>query len=146
MTDKKKMEKLEDNVLWREACNIAEAVYDVLDDIPEDEKWSTTPKLRSAANDMMLHVSQALSCTAPGVGVYDWSNAARAAGSLKTMYRFAGRQKFIDLDPEIMVRLDSLILKIQKESTIALSESKTSEERDIEHWRKKYKIWKAMQE
>lgn len=135
--------KLEDNPMWKEACDLAEYVYGKLHELPEEEKWHTTSKLRSSANELMFYCSQALSNANPAGLEYDWGNTKRSAGSLKTMYRFAGRQGFIELEPEIMVRLNKLIELIDVEIEKSYKTTKEYNDKDLERWREKYKLWKA---
>jgi hypothetical protein len=135
--------KLEDSHLWLEACSIAEIIYAVLDELPEDEKWATASKLRNTANDLMYYISQAVSATSPASNEYEWSHVRKSIGALKTMYRFAGRQKFFELQPEVMVRFDKLIALVDIEVMKAYEQNEADKARDLETWHQKYKIWKA---
>lgn len=144
MSDKKPI-KLEDEPLWREACDLAEYLYGKLHEFPEEEKWQTQSKLRSAANDLMYYVAQGLGNPNPNSSEYDWGYARRSAGSAKTMYRFAGRQKFIDLDPGVMVRIDKVIDQIDAQFAKSSKKSEDYNRKDIEHWRKKYEISKEIE-
>lgn len=139
-----KLVKLEDNPLWREACDLAEYVYGKLPDLPDDEKWDTTRKLRQSANDLMFYVGQAVTNGLPVGATFEWGSASKALGGLKTMYRFAGRQKFIELDPQIMVRLDKLNERIQQEIHGAAEKTSQNEEHQLNLWREQYKLWRKM--
>ena len=135
--------KLEDSPIWREACDIAELMYNKLGDLPESEKWDTTAKLQHEANDLMLHVSHAVGGSSVNSNEYDWSSARKSVSALKTIYRFAGRQKFIELEPEIMVRFDKLIVLIDQEIIKTYKQSEADKEKDLDYWQEKYKLWKA---
>ncbi len=133
-----KLEKLEDEPMWIEACQLAEHIYGLLHLLPDDEKWNTTTKLQNSANDLMFFVSQALGNPNVASVEYDWANSRKAASGLKTMYRFAGKQKFIDLDPEIMVRLNNIIGQVDKRIIKSNELNHQSNIEEISHWRKKY--------
>lgn len=136
--------KLEENELWKEVCDLAEHIYSKLDEFTEEEKWHTETKLRSSANNLMFDVSQAAAnINLPGTGAeFDWRNARRQAYTLKTMYRFAGRQKFIELEPEVMVRLDKIIKQIDKEFEKAHRQTFEYNKKEFELWQKRYDLWK----
>ncbi|HEY1835539.1 MAG TPA: hypothetical protein VGG13_01835 [Candidatus Saccharimonadales bacterium] len=136
--------KLEDNPLWREASDLAEYMYSRLVLFPPDEKWDTVRKIRSSANDLMFDVGQAVSNTIPIGAEYEWGNASKHLGGLKTMYRFACRQGFLELEPKIMVRLDKLVEQIQSEIANAAEKTKLNEEHQLNLWREQYRLWREM--
>lgn len=135
--------RLEDSIIWQEACSLAELIYSKLGSFPEDEKWATERKLRNAANDLMFYAAEVIGGSSPTVSEYGWSNVRKSISILKTMYRFAGRQKFIELEPEVMVRFDKFIKLIDDETTKAYEQTEVSKEQDLTLWREKYKLWKA---
>ncbi len=139
-----KLVRLEDEPMWVEACALAEYIYSILHLLPEEEKWNTTLKLRNSANDLMFYVSQGLSNTSPAAVEYDWAGVRKHASGLKTMYRFAGKQDFIDLDPEIMVRLNKLLEDVDSKVLAAIKQTKDANIAEVEHWRQKYKLWKGI--
>jgi len=68
--------------------------------------------------------------------------------ALRALYRFAGRRKLIELDPEIMVRLDKFCTAVgaaleqaRQQSELRRKEETTEE---LNPWHEKYEIWKAM--
>lgn len=142
---KKKTVKLEDNILWQEAFKVAEHVYDKLPELPSEEEFNTTSKLRGAANDLLFMVSQALGAEKSGAALYDWANVRRHLFSLKTMYRFAARQKFITVEPDIMLSLDKLIDEAELEEAGAIKQLKESHEEEMKPWLEKYRLWKEME-
>lgn len=146
-----KLGKLEDDALWREASDLAEFMYGKLDEFPEEEKWNTVSKLRSNANELLNLVGLAAGNANPFGEEYDWQTARKYASGLKTMYRFAGRQKFIELDPAIMVRLDKLIDQVdsqiktaKKQGEIERKKGDAEREKDVDAWREKHKLWKEI--
>lgn len=147
-TGAKKPHKLEDDPLWREANELAEYFYGKLAEFPEEEKWHTASKLHNAAADFVFWMGLSLSNVSATGQEHDWAHARKYTGALKTMYRFAGRQHFIDLDPQIMVRLNKLLEQIDDriEQGKAKSEAfqATESEKDLRPWLKKYQIWKEM--
>jgi hypothetical protein len=62
------------------------------------------------------------------------------------MYVFAHKQKFISLNPEIVVKIDELLTKVDEEIVKAKKEAKEKSEKDMKPWLKKYQLWKEMQQ
>ena len=136
--------RLEDSTIWQEACSLAEYMYSKLIEFSEEEKWDSQRKLRSSANDVMFFVSQAIGNAVPGGREYEWGLSRKHAAALKTMYRFACRQKFIDLEPEIMVRLDKLIKQIDLEVVKANRQTEEHGQKELELWLEKYRLWQKI--
>jgi hypothetical protein len=141
---KPKPTKLEDIQIWKNACELGEFMYSVLENFPEEEKWATVSKLRNSANDLIFYVGQAVGDGSISASRNDWNNARRHASGMKTMYRFAGRQKFVTLDPEIMVKIDRLIEEIDENLEIAKDQFDLEAKADLKPWLEKYRIWKEM--
>lgn len=133
----KKDLKLEDNQIWTQANYITEHMYDLLHEFSEEEKWYTALKLKGTAMDMLHAVALAVANTALSGREYEWSSAHKQLFALKTMYRFAGRQKFITIDPEVMVKIDTLLKQINKEVVDTSAETEAYNKKDLEHWRQK---------
>lgn len=142
----KKLAKLEDNQAWKDCNEIAAYVYSKLSEMPSDEDWNTTRKLRDGANNLVFYVAEALGGgMAPNGAVYEWNNVRKTSSSLKTMYRFACKQKFIELEPEIMVKLGKLIALSEAEIKKATKKAKQLEVDELKPWFEKYRLWKEMQ-
>lgn len=124
-----------------EAGELAEYMYSKLADFPEEEKWETARKLRSSANDLLFFTAQAIGNATPSGAEYEWGSARKSAVALKAIYRFAARQKFIELEPEIMVRLDTFIKQINIEVDKARKQAEANDKKDMDNWLKQYKIW-----
>ena len=125
------LSQVEDSVMWKETNYVVAQIYDILSDLPDDEKWQTTFRLRSAANELLFVVTQALANSAPTRTEYEWSSARRAVHALKTMYRFAGRQKFIKVDPDIMLALDRIVKGVDKEVLNAYQRTKDFNKQEL---------------
>jgi hypothetical protein len=123
--------KLEDTPLWQLSNEVAEHVYARLTEMPEEERWDTTAKLRTAASQLLYNIAVALGNTAPASTEYDWAQANKQLFGLKTMYRFAGRQHFFKIDPDIMLKLDELIRIVEDETAKAFKQSKAASQREI---------------
>ena len=136
---------IETDPIWKEACDLCDYVYSILSELPEDEKWDTTRKLRGSANDLMFSVAQAVGNVSPSGTEFDWGNARKHAVALKTMYRFAGRQKFIELNPSIMIRLDKIIRDVSTASNEAYAISEGFMREDFKNWLKKLEIQKELE-
>ncbi|MDB5164709.1 MAG: hypothetical protein JWL89_335 [Candidatus Saccharibacteria bacterium] len=137
-----KLEPMEKSELWQEACSLAEYMYGLLTDFPPEESYNVAGKLRMAAIDLMYAVSQGLGNSNPSGREYDWGYARKSINGLKTIYRFAGKQKFIALDPDIMVRFDKLLKQIDTEVAKGYKESAAYYDKEMQTWRLKYEIWK----
>ena len=101
--------KMEDSPLWQMANEVVEHVYTKLADMPEEERWDMTAKLRTAASQLLYNVAVAVGNTAPAATEFDWAQTNKQLFALKTMYRFAGRQRFFKIDPEAMLKIDKMI-------------------------------------
>jgi hypothetical protein len=145
MTRKKlHLTKLEDDPIWKEACALAEYMYAHLHTLPEEEKWETQHKLRGSANDMMYYTSQAIGLGWLQGATYEWSQVRKFANALKAMCRFAGRQGMLELEPDIMVRLDAFIKQVDQKFSAALKETEATNKEEMEDWRKQYVMWQQM--
>ena len=136
------------NPLWKEVFKLSEYFYSILDEITDnnpEEQWTTVSKLRSAANDCLFYTAQAIANPTIDAAEYDWSGARKNLFALQSLYLFAGKQKFLKLDPEIVVTIDNLIAEIDSN----LEESKKAFEHkskaELDPWKEKYRIWKEMQ-
>jgi hypothetical protein len=139
--------KLTDNTIWKQATSIAEHMYGKLDEFGHvpDEKWNSERKLRNAANDVMFFVAQAVGSSMPDAAEYDWNNARKNLFALRTVYTFAHKQKFITLEPEIVVKIDALLAGIDGEIANTKREIEKKSKKDMEPWLEKYRLWKEMQ-
>lgn len=139
--------KLTENHLWKEANNIAEYMYSQLGEFEHtpDEKWNTERKIRNAANDVLFFIAQAVGNFMPDAAEYDWNNARKNLFALRTMYTFAHKQRFITLDPEIVVRVDELLANIDTEIKAVQKEVTKKGKKDMEPWLEKYRLWKEIQ-
>ncbi|HSX31040.1 MAG TPA: hypothetical protein VLE99_03935 [Candidatus Saccharimonadales bacterium] len=139
------IETVEESVIWREACDLAEYMYGIVHELREHgEEFRTESKIKYSANDLMFYVAQALGNAIPSGAQFEWGNARRNLSSLKTMYRFAGRQKFLVIDPAIMVRLDKLNKLIEAEIQKAAAKTKAANEAQLSVWREEYSLWRKM--
>lgn len=130
--------------LWREANDVANYMYEKGRDFPESETWYAASKLHAATLDMLFYVSEALGGTLPSTIAADWSNARRAVAAIRTIYPFSAKQGFIELEPEIVVRLDKLLQLIDQEVQKTDVWMTQAMDTDLAQWREKYKIWKKI--
>ncbi len=92
----------------------------------------------------MFYVAMALGNAGPSNIEYDWGQTRKYIYALITLYRFAGRLKFIDLDPDIMVRLKKLNDQIDAQVNHAYKQTDTFNRKELERWRKKYQMSKGI--
>lgn len=138
--------KVEDSPLWKEANALAELIYGITGQLPEEEKWTIGYKFKNAATDLIFYTTQALASTSRGGAEQDWSQARKAAYAMRTEYRFSGRQKWTELDPEVMVRIDTFIKQVDHEITKNAKMADDANQYDLDLWREKYKIWSKLHE
>lgn len=139
--------KLTDNALWKEANAIAEHMYAKLEELERtpDEKWNSERKIRNAANDVIFFIAQSVGNYLPEAAEYDWNNARKNLFALRTVYTFAHKQRFISLEPEIVVKIDKLLADIESEIDKTKKEAEAKSKQDMEPWLEKYRLWKEMQ-
>lgn len=128
--------------LWVLANEIAEYMYAILSQLPEEERWDTTSKIRATANNLLFYIAESIGSGGPTTMEYEWGDARKYAVALKTMYRFAGRQKFVEIEPEVMVKLDKCIDMIDSELQSAYEMTEKASQDELEIWRDRYRLWK----
>jgi hypothetical protein len=139
------LRKLEDEPIWQIANELAEYFYSILPNFPEEEKWNSESKTRQEANNLVFSAGEALGNIAQTISDYEWGSVRKAASGLKTIYRFAGRQKFITIDPDIMVKLNKLLALIDVQVIVAFEASEAYNQRELERWRERYQLWKQLE-
>lgn len=140
--------KLRLNPLWQDVYELVVHIYGKIDEIMDnfpDEKWTTASKLRNSANDSLFYIAQSIGNTSIEAAEYDWSNSRKSIFALQTMYIFAGKQKFLELDPDIVVRIDKILEKIDSSIEASKKEVERKNKKELEPWLEKYRLWKEMQ-
>jgi hypothetical protein len=138
---------MEENSLLNTAAEIAHEMYSVADMIEAesvDEKWRTVSKLKNTANDAYFYVAQVAGAGKDQSLEYDCINARKNLDTLKSMYIFASKEKMIELDPELVVNIDKLIVKIDAEQKASQKETKRKTEEELQPWLEKYRIWQKI--
>jgi hypothetical protein len=134
--------KLEDSKIWLETEAIVDYMYGLLGDFTEDEKYASESKLRNASNDLLFSVAEAIGDSSPAATEYVWSYVRKHAMGLKAIYRFCARQKMIEIEPSIMVRLDKLLKMVDQEVKKAYERTKQTHKAEVEHWKQTYRLQK----
>ena len=133
--------------LWKSAYAIAQFTYEqaavIVAEYP-DEKWTIATKLRNSASDYVLHVSEAIS-DVPESSEYDWSNAKRSLFALQSIYILATKQKLLETDPDIIVKIDAILAAIEKNITASKEAKQAKKKEELESWLEKYQIWQKIQ-
>lgn len=140
--------KLRNDPLWKDIYAVAGHVYGKLDELianHPNEEWATASKLRNAANDSMFYASQAIAGTMPEASEYEWNAARKNLFSLQAMYLFATKQKFFDIEPSIVVKIDTVLKIIDGKLHESKREAEERTEKDLEPWLEKYRLWREMQ-
>ncbi len=140
--------KIREDALWRRVYKLVEQIYENIDTIIADypaEQWSTASKLRSSANDSLFYVSQVIGSSAPEMNTYDLNNARKNLFSMQAIYTFATKQKFIPINPEIIVEIDAILVEIDKRIDECKQAIKQNNADELEPWLEKYRIWQKLQ-
>lgn len=141
----KKVDTLESNPLWKQASEIAEHSYAVIDLLPSEEDWETKRKLRTAANDLIFYVAQALGVDPnPSAAKYEWANVRKQLFALKGLYQFSFKQGFIEMDPEIMIKIGKLTDEADKQIAETTERVERENAEETQAWIKKYETWREM--
>ena len=130
------------STLTDQSIEVASYIYKVLPDFPAEEEWNTVSKLRNAANDLMFYCAEAEGQLDKHSAKYEWGSACKSASGLSALCRFTIKQKFIDFDLDIMVAIENLISATKANYQIALQLDDEKEEKQMDNWLKRYKIWK----
>jgi hypothetical protein len=141
--------KIRDDVLWQNVYKLVEHIYSKIDDLIINfptEEWTTASKIRNSANDSLFYISQAIGNVAPEAGKYDLSNARKSLFTLQSMYTFAAKQKFLDLEPELIVKLDRILAEVDERIDLGDRELKKKNKEELELWLEKYRLWQKMQD
>lgn len=104
--------KLEDYPLWRTASHVATLAYGALEQLPEEEKWGMSFKLRRDAFDMTSTLAEALGSIDPRDQKHYFGGARKHMFSLKNACLMAHKTDVLKLDPEIIVKLNDMIHEV----------------------------------
>lgn len=107
--------KLEDDAYWRDASKIADYIYGILDDMPEDDKWTIVAKLRNAIFDLTSSVAEAAGAPDPRDKTHSYGGARRAIFSIKNALIMADKSGSLELNSSIVVKLDDLADRAEKQ-------------------------------
>jgi hypothetical protein len=137
----------EDSPIYKEATGIAEYMYsNVLSQFDEfsQERWNTEKKIRDASNNIVFYVAQSVGSSTLAGTEYEWNLARKNLFALRAMYVFSDKQKFLKLAPEIVVRMDNLLVKIDGEIEASKKEIDRLNKEELKPWLEKYKLWHEM--
>ena len=124
-----------------EAFAIAEQLYELLPDFPEEERWDAQSKLRTVAIDLLYYMAQAIGDVSPSSLEYDWSNVRKQIVTIKALYRFIAKQEYTELEPEFMVRLNTLEKLVDEEVATAYAQTEAHNEMELQQLREKYELF-----
>ncbi len=109
-----------------------------------DERWVTVAKLRNTANDAMFYISLAIGSSHLYAAAFEWNSARKYIFAMQTEYMFAGKQKLLDTEPEIMKRIDNLLQEVDTQLAASEEASKEKDRKDLEPWLEKHRLWKEI--
>lgn len=141
--------KIRDDELWQDVYKLAQNIYGKIDSLIVDfpnEEWATASKLRSSTIDSLFYVSQAVGNVSPETSKYDLNDARKNLFALQSIYTFASRQKFLELEPELVVLIDKVLAEIDKRIAFSEKEMNKKIKEDLEPWLEKYRLWQKMQD
>jgi four helix bundle protein len=108
MTKQKELNKLETSKMWREAQRVAVYMYELIDELQEEERISLGYRLRSSAFDITSDISEAEGAIDQKSMEYALGMARKSLFGLKNAYLFLGALKELKIDPDIMVSMDKI--------------------------------------
>lgn len=141
--------KIRDDSLWQDVYKLVQKIYSQIDtlvvDFP-DEQWTTASKLRNSANDGFFNVSQVVGSASSEMDKYDLNAARKNIFSLQAMYMLAAKNKFLVLQPELVVSMDAILAEIDIRIAASDREIELQRQKELEPWMQKYKLWQKMQD
>ena len=140
--------KIREDMFWKSVYKLVEHIYGKIDDLIANfpnEEWATASKLRNSANDSLFYVSQVVGSAAPEMSKYDLNNARKNLFTLQSMYTFAAKQKFLYLEPELIVEIDKILTEIDKRIKVSDKATEEKNKEELEPWMEKYRLWQKMQ-
>lgn len=112
MSAQRKLQKLEDSKLWSESQKVATYIYELVDQLPEEEKINLQYRLRARAFDVTSDIAEATGSINPKDTEYSMGLARRGVFAIKNAYKFLGTQKIIEVDPDFMLQLNNMLNEI----------------------------------
>ncbi len=138
--------QLEKNPIWKEALEIVEYLYSILDEFPDEEKWDSLARIRSASNYLLYTIAQGIGNGSPVGAEYDWGAALKHLSGLKAICLLAYKQHFAEIEPEMLVRIDKLLAAIDAQLDASLKVAEERETKEIATWQEKYNLWKKAED
>ena len=77
---------------------------------------------------------------------YDLNAARKNIFSLQAMYMLAAKNKFLVLQPELVVSMDAILAEIDIRIAASDREIELQRQKELEPWMQKYKLWQKMQD
>lgn len=103
-----KMKRLEDDELWRIAREVALYGYNVLQDLPDEERYGMEQQLRDRSFDLTNDIAEAVGSTDPREKSYSYGRALRDAFSVRNTFIMANKTGMLQVEPSVFVRIDEL--------------------------------------
>ena len=135
------------NSLWKEMYSLAEYMYGTLEGVIAkfpDERYITVNRIRSATNESMFYLSEAVGSSLPYTNEFEWNMARKNLFAVQTEYMLADKLNFLKADPKIVKRIDSLLEEIGRQVDISKKASKEHDREDLEPWLEKYRLWREI--
>lgn len=140
--------KIREDRLWQTVYKLVSRVYNQIDEITDNfpnEEWTTASKLRNSANDSLYYVSLAVGNASPEAATYDLNSVRKNLFALQAMYIFATKQKFLALEPELIIEIDETLAQLDQKITASEAARRNKDEAELEPWMRKYQLWQKMQ-
>ena len=100
--------KLEDDMLWRQASEVALWCYGQLHNFNEDEAYGMQPRLRDRSFDLTNDVAEAAGSIDPRDKAYYYGQALRDCFGIRNTLIMANKTGMLDVEPSVMVQLERL--------------------------------------
>ncbi len=115
----KNVKKIEDSKLWKQTETISKELYEVIDQVPEEESYPIKFKLKQYALDIGSWTAEGVGSIDPRDAMWQYGKARSALFGARNSYKNAAVQKFIDLKPEVMVLIEEATDGLDKAIEIA---------------------------
>jgi len=98
--------------VWQKAMNLTEAVYELTNKFPDEEKFGLTSQMRRSASSIPANIAEGKLRQSDGELNRFLSIAFSSGGELETQVEIAKR--VLDLDRSEYKRVDSLLSEVMK--------------------------------
>jgi hypothetical protein len=141
-----KLRDIDKDPLIEEALYLADYMYEKAGtpEFQDDERWRLSRELKDVSVFVVTETAMAVGNDGLAGTEFLWGNVRKQISRLRAVYRFAGKQGFLQIDPEVMVRIDKFIQQVSDQVQEAYDRTEAASEKELNVWAKKHKLWKEI--